>query len=62
MKHPKCKACKAPIHDTPVRGCHMACYQSLRRRVLRGEDTDADLVAAGLWLKQGKPGRKRRTF
>jgi len=56
-----CLGCLKPIvaGQKVKRGNHVACYQTQRSRMLKGETTEIELVQDGKWTAESnKPGRK----
>ena len=56
-----CHTCKKPLgKEKPVRGCHRACAQAVRREIKSGDVTEADVMKAGRYGPASPPGRKKR--
>lgn len=59
----KCINCELPLagRGNPRRGLDTGCYNAVKRIVEKGTMTDAQAIAAGLWLEKEKGGRPKAT-
>lgn len=56
----RCLFCGLPLEGEVRRGCHQACYNTVKTRIAKGEITERHAVESEGWLTpmNAKPGRK----